>query len=127
MITAIHSKMVRHELYDYVLPAGLSYFWPVKARPGEVIIVNQVSVYNNSGANYGICYKCLKCKGTIHRINHTAAINNGVVQRWSADNYLIDGDELGVALTPNAANETAQVSIQLVRFLDSEFDKLYRL
>jgi len=127
MITAIHSKMVRHELYDYVCPVLLTWFWPVKARRGEVIIVNQISVYNNSGANYGICYKGIKCHGEIHRINHSAAINTGVVQRWSADNYLIDGDELGVAITPNAVNDTVQISVQLIRFLDSEFDKLYRL
>jgi len=127
MQTAIHSKMIRHELYDFICPAALTWFWPVKARPGEVILINCVSIYNNSGANYAACYKGIKCGGKIHRINYIASINNGVVQRWTADNYLVNGDELGVAITPNAANETAQVSIQLIRFLDSEYNKLLGL
>ena len=127
MQTAIHSKMLAHELYDYIMIADLNWFWPVKARPGEVLLVNRVCVYNNSGANYGACYKVLKCQGEIHRINYIASINNGVVKRWECDNYLTNGDEIGVAITPNQAAETVQLSIQLIRFTDSDYNKLFGL
>jgi len=127
MQTAIHSKMIAHEKYDYICEAGLNWFWPIKARPGEVLLINSIAVYNNSGANYGVCYKGIKHKGEIYRINYMAAINAGVVQRWSANNYITEGDEMGVAITPNAANETVKVTIQLIRFTDTDYDKLFRI
>ena len=127
MQTTIHSKMVHHEVYDYIMIAGLNWFWPIKSRPGEVILVNCVSIYNNSGANYGVCYKALKCQGEIHRINYIASINAGVVKRWEGDNYLAPNDELGVSVTPNAAGETVQMGFQIIRFIDSDYDKLFGL
>ncbi|GAH45006.1 unnamed protein product [marine sediment metagenome] len=119
--------MIRHEMYEYIMVAGLNWFFPIKARPGEVILVNCVSIYNQSGANYAACYKAIKCHGRIFRVNSTAAINNGVVQRWEGDNFLINNDELGVAVTPNAAGETTQVTFQIIRVLDSDYDKIVGL
>jgi len=128
MQTAIHSKMIIHETYDYKCGAvEVCWFWPVKARKGEVILVNTVSIYNNSGANYGACYKAIKHQGIIHRVNYTAAINNGVVHRWSCNNYITDGDEAGVGITPNQAAETVQIAIQGIRFTDADYNKLFGL
>jgi len=126
MQTAIHSKMVEHLQYDFICPAALTWFWPIKAYKGEVLLINTISVYNNSGANYAACYKGIKHNGKIHRINYIASINNNVVKRWDSDNYLTNGDEIGVAITPNAANETVQISIQLIRFTDCDYDKLFK-
>ena len=127
MQTAIHSKMIAHRCYDFICQAGLNWFFPVKARPGEVLLINCVAVYNNSGANYGVCYKAIKHQGETHRINHTASINDGVVQRWTADNYITDNDEIGIGITPNAANETVQVCFHIIRFTDADYDKLLGL
>lgn len=127
MQTAIHSKMIAHELYDFICGQGLNWFWPIKARPGEVLLINTVSVYNNSGANYTACYKAVRHKGVIHRINYISAINNNVVKRWEGDNYITDGDEVGVGITPNAANETVQVAVQVIRFVDTDFNRLFRV
>lgn len=123
----LHSKMIQHEMYEYTMAAGLNWFYPIKARPGEVILVNCVSIYNNSGANYGACYKAIKCHGEVYRINSVTAINNGVVKRWEGDNFLRDGDELGVGITPNAAGEKGQVCFQIIRFVDTDYNKLLGL
>jgi len=127
MQTAIHSKMIEHLHYDYICPAALTWFWPVKAYKGEVILVNSIAIYNNSGANYGACYKGIKVDGHIHRINYIAAINNGLVKRFAENNYLSNGEEIGVAITPNAANDPVQIAIQLIRFTDKDYDKLLGL
>ena len=127
MQTAIHSKMIAHEGYDFLCAAGLNWFWPVKARHEEVLLINCVAVYNNSGANYGVCYKAIKHRGETHRVNYTASINDGVVQRWTASNYITEGDEIGVGITPNAANETVQVCFHIVRFTDADYNKLFFL
>lgn len=118
-----HSKQIYVERYDYILVVGENIFYPVKARPGEVLIVHSISCYNNTQSDYTLLYKLLKRRGLEMRVNYQATLKAGVVHRFVADNYLIDGDETGIALTPNVAGNTVEVTVQCIRLIDAEFYK----
>ncbi|GAI46605.1 unnamed protein product, partial [marine sediment metagenome] len=77
----VKSGQINTEHYHYTLADGENILLPVKARPGEVIIVHSVCIYNDSGANYGVCYKIMKQRGHVIRLNYVATINAGIVQR----------------------------------------------
>jgi len=119
--------MIAYERYDYTMIAGLNWYFPVKSRPGGVILVHAISIYNNSGANYGAMYKAVRIKGEVHRLNYTASLNNGLVKRWMEDYYITNGAEFGVGITPNAAGETTQVSFQTIHFTDVDYNKIFGL
>lgn len=117
------SDMIRTEHYHYILDAGENILLPIKARRNEVIMVHSVCIYNNSGANYADCYKIMKTKGHLCRLNSTTAINAGVVQRWATDVYLVDGEECGIAITPDAEGDTCCVNFQIIRMKDEDYFK----
>ncbi|GAI07630.1 unnamed protein product [marine sediment metagenome] len=117
----VKSEQINTEHYHYTLDENENQLFPVKARPGEVIIVHSVCIYNDSGANYDVCYKLMKQRGHVIRLNYVATINAGVVQRWATDVYLNGEEECGVAVTPNAAGDTLAVNFQILRFRDDEY------
>lgn len=121
----VNSEMLATEHYHFICgDAALNYFWPVKARAGEVIIVHSVTIFNNCGANFALCYKLMRAKGHIMYMNSVAAINNTVVQRWATDMYLNGNEECGVAVTPNAVNDEFQVTFQIIRMIDKLYPHL---
>ena len=119
----IHSNMLINEHCHYTLAADENILLPIKARPGEVICVHAISIYNNSGGNYGACYKLLRTGGHLCRLDYTAGINAGVVRGWAVDVYLRGNDECGVAITPAAAGDTVCVNFQVIRFKDDDYFK----
>ena len=117
------SEQIATEQYIYTCAAGENIFLPMKARRNEVLIIHNISIYNNSQANSTTCYKILRRRGILYRLNYVGAINAGVVHRWGVDIYLIDGDEMGIAYTPNAAGDTVQLVMQALRFRDDEYNQ----
>jgi len=117
------SNQVSTERYDYTLAVGENILLPIKARPGEVIIVHSISVYNNTQNGFTHCYKLLKRRGLTCRIDYVAAVATVVTHLFDHDLYLVDGDETGIALTPSAAGDTVQVTIQFIRLIDADFYK----
>ena len=117
------SNQVRTEHYDYTLAAGENILLPIKARPGEVIVVHSISIYNPTQANFTHVYKVMTTKGHLRRLTYAAALNTIIVLNWDIDVYLIDGDECGIALTPNAAGDIVEVTFQIFRFRDDEYFK----
>jgi len=117
------SDQVRTEQYDYLMALGVNYFFPIKARPGEVIVVHSVCIYNNSAANYAAIYKLLKVKGNVCPQNHSASLNVGRVQRWATDVYLVDGDECGVSINSPQAGLSVCINFQIIRMRDDEYFK----
>jgi len=118
----IKSEMLNTEHYHYTLAAGENCLFPVKARPGEVLIVHSVCLYNPSQANYTLAYKLMRQRGHVCRLNYAAALNTGVVQRWGTEVYLKDGEECGFAITPNAAGDEIAANFQILRFRDDEYN-----
>ncbi len=123
MAMKVKSDQIRTEFYDYVMAADENIFLPIKARPGEVIIVHSVCLYNPTQANFTLAYKVMRTKGRLRRLNHTATLNAGVVLRWGLDNYLIDGEEGGFAITPAAAGDEIEATFQIIRMRDDEYFK----
>lgn len=117
------SDQINTEHYHYTLAAGENILFPVKARPGEVIIVHSVCLYNPSEVNYTHAYKLMRQRGHICRINYAAAVNAGVVQRWATDVYIIEHEEVGFAITPNAAGDVVDANFQIIRMRDDEYFK----
>jgi len=117
------STNVSTEMYEYTLAAGENILLPLKARPGEALIVHCVSVYNNTLNGFTHIYKVMKRRGRIFRLNYQAALATIQVHRWATDIYLIDGDEGGIILTPSAAGDTVQVTFQVIRLIDADFYK----
>jgi len=117
----LKSEQLNTEHYHYFLAADENCLFPVKARPGEVVIVHSVCLYNPSQANYTLGYKLMRQRGHTCRLNYTATINAGTVQRWATDVYLKDGEECGFAITPNAAGDEIAANFQILRFRDDEY------
>jgi hypothetical protein len=117
------SNQILTERYDYIMVVGENIFLPMKARPGEVLVVHCISIYNPTQNQFTNLYKMLKRRGILYRLNHTATLNTKVVQRWATDIYMIDGDEGGIALTPSAAGDTVEVIMQCIRMRDDEYFK----
>ena len=117
------SDQLRTEHYDYEMALGENIFYPIKARPGEVIVVHSVCIYNGSAANFGAIYKLIRVKGHECRLNHNASLNVGRVQRWATDVYLKDGDECGISVNAPQAGGVVCVNFQILRFRDDEYFK----
>ena len=115
------SAQIRTECYNYTMAAGENIFLPIKATRNEVIIVHSISVYNPTQANFTHVYKVIRTKGHLCRLNYIAAIATLAVQRWATEVYLIDGEECGIALTPNAAGDMVEVTFQIIRMRDDEY------
>jgi len=117
------SAQIRTEYYNYAMIAGENIFLPIKATRNEVIIIQSIAVYNPTQANFTHVYKIMRTKGILRRLNYTAAIATLAVQRWATGVYLIDGEECGIALTPNATGDIVQVTFQIIRMRDDEYFK----
>ena len=65
----------------------------------------------------------MRSKGHTIRLNYAAALNAGVVQRWATDVYLIDHEECGFAITPNAVGDIVAATFQIIRMRDVEYFK----
>ena len=117
------SNQIFTECYCYTMGAGANEFLPIKARPGEVIIVHSFGIYNPTENGFTHCYKILKRRGQVCRLNYVAAIATITVRRWATDVYLIDGDEAGIILTPSVAGDIVELTIQGMRFRDDEYFK----
>lgn len=115
------SNQVNTEHYHYTMLADENIYFPVKARPGEVIVVHSVCLYNPSQVNYTHAYKLMRQRGHIIRLNYAAAINAGVVQRWATDVYIKEHEEVGFAITPNGAGDEIAANFQIIRMKDSEY------
>ena len=117
------SNQIATERYDYTLAVGENLLLPVKARRDEVVIILGISVYNNTQNGFTLLYKVMQRRGRVFRIDYLAALATGVVHLFDHDLYLIDGDESGIALTPSAAGDTVQVTMQYMRLRDDEYFK----
>ena len=117
------SDQVFTEHYHYTMGAGENIFLPIKARPGEVLIVHSVGIYNPTVNGFTHLYKILNRKGHNCRIEYAATVATLTVRRWSSDVYLIEGDECGIALTPSAAGDIVILTVQGMRFLDRDYFK----
>lgn len=120
----VKSNQPRTEFYDYHLAAGENILLPIKARPDEVIIVHSISIYNPSQVNYTHVYKVMTTKGRLRRLTYAASVNAGLVINWDIDVYLIDGEECGIALTPDAAGDIVEATFQIIRLRDDEYFKV---
>jgi len=98
-------------------------FLPVKARPGEVIIVHSISVYNNTANIYWYLYELIKRRGFIYRVDFIQVVLAAGVHLFNQDLYLIDGDEAGIAIRTTRSGATVQVTIQFMRLRDDEYFK----
>jgi len=117
------SNQIRTEHYHYTMAAGENIFLPVKARPGEVLIVHSVCVLNPTVNDFTHIYKVMKSKGHLIRLNYAAGLATLTVRRWATDVYLVDGEEGGIALTPNVAGDEVAVNFQIIRMRDDEYFK----
>lgn len=117
------SDQVFTEKYDYTLTAGVNELFFFKARHQEVLIIRNICIFNPTQSNSGVCYKVMRRRGRIFYLNHVAAINAGVVQQWAIPVYLIDGDEIGIEITPNAEGDDIEVVVQGLRMRDDEYFK----
>lgn len=116
----ILSNQVYTERYDYTMAADENIFLPIKAMPGEVLIIHSISVYNSSANKYGNMFKVMKRRGVLMRLDYLKELDDPGVKLFDQDIYLVDGDECGIALTPNAANDTVQVTFNCIRLIDAD-------
>ena len=123
MSLKVKSEQINTECYDYMMAAGENIFLPIKARHEEVILVHSISIYNPSQVNYTHVYKILRCKGDVRRLTYAASVNAGLVINWVKQIYLKDGQELGIAITPDGAGDMVEVTFQIIRMKDIEYFK----
>jgi len=117
------SNQIFTERYDYTMKAGENIFLPVKARPGEVIILHSLSCYNSTQNGFTHLYEVMRRRNTLCRLDYVATLVTVTVKKFSSEIYLIDGDEAGIALTPSVAGDIVELTMQGMRFRDDEYFK----
>lgn len=119
----VKSEQIQTDRYVYQCVQGHNEFWFEKARPKEVLIIQLVAIFNRQADVSGLVYKVMKRKGVTYYLNSNAGIAAVSVVRWGVDVYLIDGDEMGVIITPNATGDEFDVVCQFIRMRDDEYFK----
>ena len=117
------SNQIFTECYTYTMEGGENIFFPVKARRNEVLIVHSISLYNPTQNAFTHAYEIMRRRGAIHRLDYVAGLATVTVHKFSSEVYLIDGDECGIALTPHAAGDIVELTMQGMRFRDDEYFK----
>ena len=112
-----------HYSYTYKLETTEVEFYFLKGRPGRVMWVDYVSIYNPTTNQFTHVYLLCRDRGAVTRCDYKANCNTLVVQKFTADHYLKDGEELGIAITGSAATDTMEVTVHGLCFKDEDYFK----
>jgi len=116
------SEQVFRECKDYTLGVGANILFMMKSGNEEVLIIHRISVYNSSQANTADCHFVVKHNGDIRYIWTDTGIVAGDADTFEHDLYLVLGDEVGIIITPNAAGDTIEVTLEGLRVRDDEYE-----
>ena len=114
------SGRIRNEIYDYVLDTTVQQFWISKGRPGGVLELVLLSIYNASQSSATFTYFLFKRKGVIRRFWHHPTLETVTLETYVDDLYLDDGDELGIEIDGGAVGDKLEVFAQLLWHKDEE-------
>ena len=119
----VNDGMPFHFSFTYKLETTEALFFFLQGRPGQVMWIDYVSVYNPTANNFTHVYLLCKDRGIVTRCDYKANCNTLVVQKFTADHYLTDHEELGIAITGSAATDTMEVTIHGIRLKNEDYHK----
>lgn len=117
------SDMPFHFKYVYKLSATAKEFYFIKGRPGHVLWVDYISVYNPTESNYTHLYLMDRDHGEVSHCDYVASLNTILVKKFAADHYLKDGEELGIKITGAAEGDLLEVTVHGLRMIDEDYFK----
>jgi hypothetical protein len=117
------SDMVFHLKYVYPLDVTEKIFYFMKGRPDQLMWIDYVSVYNPTVNNYTHLYLLCRDRGVVSRCDYQANCNTLMVRKFTPDHYLLDGEELGVAVTGTATSDIIEVTVHGLRMKDEDYFK----
>ena len=119
----VKSDMVFHFDYTFQIAATEVSFFFLRGNPESVIYVDYVSVYNPTANDFTNVYLLHRHKGVVDRCDYEAALNAGVVRKFTPDSYLTEDMEIGIAITGTAITDTIEVTLHGFRFKDEDYFK----
>lgn len=112
-----------HFSYVYKLEITEVEFYFIKGRAGHVMWIDYVSVYNPTANDFTHVYLLCKDQDGVSRCDYKANCNTKVVQKFTADHHLIEGEELGIAITGSDDEDTVEITVHGLRFKDEDYFK----
>ena len=106
--------MIRNEVYDFILDTTVQQFWISKGRPGGILELVLLSIYNASQTSATFTYFLIKHKGVVRRIHYHATLETVTLEKMDTPLYLDDGDELGIEIDGGAVGDELEVFAQLL-------------
>lgn len=116
----VKSGQIYTEKYTYTLDTTVQQFWFSKGRPGGVLELVWLSVYNTTQSNITVFYILIKHKGEVIRLFYDGTIASKEVDAWTTPIYLDAGDEIGVEMDGNAAGDLVEVAAQWISHRDKD-------
>ena len=106
--------MVRNEVYDYELDTTVQQFWVSKGRPGGLLELVIMTIYNASQSSATAYYILFKHKGVVRRIHYHPTLETITLEKMDTPLYLDDGDELGFEIDGGGVGDKIEVFAQLL-------------
>lgn len=112
-----------HWRYTYKLETTATQFFFLQGRPGHVMWIDYVSVYNPTANNFTHLYLLCRERGEVERCDYVASLNTKLVKKFPADHYTVDGQEIGIEVVGSAATDTIEVVVHGLRMKDEDYFK----
>ena len=117
----IKHGMIYNEFYTFQLDTTVQQFWFSKGRPGGVLELVHINVYNKSAGEITVLYFLFEADGNVTRFKYDAALSSKDVNHHHAEIFLQDGDRLGVEMDGATNADEVEVSAQWIHHRDSDF------
>lgn len=110
----VKSGQIRNEIYNYELDTTVQQFWLSKGRPGGILELVLLTIYNASQSSATFTYFLFKHKGVVRRFWHHPTLETVTLETFTDTLYLDDGDELGIEIDGGAVGDELEVFAQLI-------------
>jgi hypothetical protein len=116
----IKAGQIYTEKYTYTLDTTIQQFWFSKGRPGGVLELVFLSIYNLSQSDISAYYVLVKRRGEVIRIYYDAIVATKEVDCLTDPVYLEDGDEIGVEMDGTSVGDQVEIAAQWIWHADRD-------
>ena len=110
----IKSDQILTEKYIYQMNTTVQQFWFSKGRPGGVLEMVFLNVYNVAANSITVLYFIFKHNGEVSRFKYDASLSTKDVNPSFDTLYLGPGDELGIECDGGANADKVEVTAQWI-------------
>jgi len=116
----VKSGQIYTEKYTYSLDTNVQQFWFSRGRPGGVLELVFLSVYNISANSITGLYFLIDHRGEVTRFLYDATLETKTVNAHFETLYLDRGEKLGVEMDGGAVGDNVEVTAQWIWHADED-------